>query len=263
MKSRAMVATRAQEAVAEDHQELDLRQVLRRQGIDVHREVGDDAGGLEDRSQALLEVAGLVRLVADQDQRVGPGIRRGRLAAVERGDRDGQLAVDVLDVLGGRGVVGHPDEAVGGEPDLVAEVGERPALGDVVADLPAELGQEPALAGERPRGRPTSRTRGRRAPAPAPPAGAGSRPTAPCRCRPAAARGPCTTSGPAKSTPGPAGDTTAPAGPRPDRAAGSRPGPRQSPIGVRSARARSVEGSRPPGVREQLGLRARARSRRE
>ena len=63
-------------AVAQDHQELDHGQVLRRQGIHVHREVRDDAGGLEDRSQALLEVAGLVGLVADQDQGMRPGIRR-------------------------------------------------------------------------------------------------------------------------------------------------------------------------------------------
>ena len=67
---------------------------------------------------------------------------------MEGGDRDGQLPVDVLEVFGGRVVVGHPDEAVGGEADLIAEGGMGPALGNVVADLPAELGQEPALAGE-------------------------------------------------------------------------------------------------------------------
>ena len=196
---RATVPLRALEAVAEDHQELDLRQVLRRQGIHVHREVRDDAGGLEDRSQALLEVAGLVGLVADQDQRMRPGIGRGRDAAVERGDRDGQLPVDVLDVLGGRVVVGHPDEAVGGEADLVAKAGAGPALGDVVADLPAELGQEPALAGEElgaaPRAEAGDDVRRREGLQPA----QGRDP----QLRVAAGeavRGPWTTSGPAKST---------------------------------------------------------------
>src|SRR5262249_62134471 len=58
------------------------------------------------------------------------------------------LLVDMLDVSGDRVVVGHPDQTVGGEADLVSELGAGTALGDVVADLPAELGQEPALAGE-------------------------------------------------------------------------------------------------------------------
>jgi hypothetical protein len=53
-----------------DHQELDQRQVFRRQGIHVHREVGDDAGGLEGRSLPPLDMTGLLRPVADQDQRM-------------------------------------------------------------------------------------------------------------------------------------------------------------------------------------------------
>ena len=74
-------------------------------------------------------------------------VRRRRHAAVERGDRDGQLAVDVTRGPRRSGVVGHPGEAVGGESDLIA-AGRRVGPGDVVADLPAKLGQEPALAGE-------------------------------------------------------------------------------------------------------------------
>ncbi len=54
----------------------------------------------------------------------------------------------MFDVVSGRGVVGHPDQIVGGDADLIAKVGMGMALGNVVADLLAKLGQEPALAGE-------------------------------------------------------------------------------------------------------------------
>ena len=262
MKCVRSSRVRALEAVAEDHQELDLRQVLRRQGIHVHREVGDDAGGLEDRSQALLDVAGLVGLVADQDQRMGPGIRRGRDAAVERGDRDGQLPVDVLDVLGGRGVVGHPGEAVGGEADLVAEAGVRPALGDVVADLPAELGQEPALAGEQlgaaPRAEPGDDPRRRERLQPA----QGRDPLLRVAAGQRGARAVHDQRAGEEHRPGPAGRRPRPPGPRPDRAAGSRPATAASPIGVRSARACRIDGVDGTGGREQPGRGSRVRSRR-
>ncbi len=80
---RTRVALRALEAVAENDQELDLRQVLRRQGPDVHGEVGNHAGRLEDGLQTFLDVPGFVGLVADQDQRVRSAIRRSRGAAVK------------------------------------------------------------------------------------------------------------------------------------------------------------------------------------
>jgi hypothetical protein len=51
------------------NQELNLRQVLCRQSIHVDREMGDCADGLEERLHALFEMARLVRLIADQDER--------------------------------------------------------------------------------------------------------------------------------------------------------------------------------------------------
>ncbi len=107
----------------------------------------DDAGCVEHRLQTLLDMPGLVGLVADQDESMRPRIRRSRYAAVERGDRDRQLAVNVVEVLGRWIVVRHPDEAVGGEVNLIVQAGTGPALGNVVADLTAELGQGTA-AGE-------------------------------------------------------------------------------------------------------------------
>ena len=67
---RASVSLGAHQAIAQDDQELDLRQVLCRQGIHVHREVGDHTCGVEDRLQPLLDMTGLVGLVADQDERM-------------------------------------------------------------------------------------------------------------------------------------------------------------------------------------------------
>jgi hypothetical protein len=142
------IATRTLEAVAEDDQEPDLRQVLRRQGLNVHSEVGNHVRRLEDGLQPLFNVTGFMRLVADQNQRVRAGVGRSRGVALERGDRDGQFAVDVFKIVGGRGIVGHPDEAVGGEPDLVAKVGEGSTLSDVITDLATEFSQEPSLTGE-------------------------------------------------------------------------------------------------------------------
>ena len=165
------------------------------------------------------------------------GCRRGPDAAVERGDRDGHLAVDGVDVLGRRRVVGHPDEEIGGETDLF---GGRHAAG-------------PGRCGSRPAGGARSGTavvgRGARA---APRAEPGDdvprlelfqpsqgRDPARCRCRPAA-RGPWTTRGPAKSTAyrqvdGPAARPADPSSGRKSTATEA------SPIGRASASSRKAE----------------------
>ena len=104
---------RALQAVAQDHQKPNLGQVFLGKGMNVHREVGDDARRLEGGLQPFLEVAGLVRLVPDQNQGVRPRIRSARLPSLKRCRGDRQLAINVHDVLGQWEVVRHPHEAVG------------------------------------------------------------------------------------------------------------------------------------------------------
>lgn len=58
----------ALKAIAQNHQKLYVCKVRCRESTNVDGEVRNDAGRLEDRPQAFLEVPGLVRLIADQDQ---------------------------------------------------------------------------------------------------------------------------------------------------------------------------------------------------
>ena len=165
--------------------------------------MGDDAGGLERRAKPFLDMARFVRLVADQDEGVRGILRGRRLVPAERGERDGQLPVDMLDVFRRRVVVGHRDEIGDGDANLVEQAGERPALGDVVADLPAELGQEPALAGDQAGPAPRARPRDDMLRPERLELSAMSRPIAPCRCRRARHAGRGRPAGRAKRTPGP------------------------------------------------------------
>src|SRR5438309_4796232 len=54
--------------------------------------------------------------------------------------------VHVLDVLGGRVVIRHPDQVLRGNANLLQEISVGPALANLVPDLTSQLCQEPPLA---------------------------------------------------------------------------------------------------------------------
>ena len=80
---------------------------------------GDDAGGLEHRSQTFLDVSRLVRLVANQ---APVRAAAGRLACggLSRKEPAGpSFPIHVFDVFCERRVVGHPDQVVRRQADFV------------------------------------------------------------------------------------------------------------------------------------------------
>ena len=246
MKCVLIVALGTHQTVAQDDEELNLRQVLCRQGVHVHREVGNHAGGVEDRSQPLLDMTGLVRLVADQDECMWTRIRCRR--ARDRGmGRRGRSARDrrarYRRQSGCRRVSRRSNRRAGG-----SRRGERHVAG------PGKCGSRPAGAARSSIGagglsnsgpphepNPGTTCAGR---------GASSRRSAATQSAvslPArAARGPCTTSGPAKRTAWPETQTAAPAGAAIWSSGRKSTATVASPIGVDSARACNFVGSTGP-----------------
>ena len=122
------ILVRPLQAVAEDHQELNLGQACPRQRADVDREMGNHSRGVEHRLQPFLHMARLVGLVAQEDQGMRTLVRRGGRMTAKGGHRDGHLTVHMLDVLRGRIVIRHPDQVIGGNANLFQEIGAGPAL---------------------------------------------------------------------------------------------------------------------------------------
>ena len=186
---------------------------VRRQRSHVKSEMGDDSGRLEDRSQSLLEMAGLVRLIADQDQSMraasptlparGRGMERSEQSAHDRRARR-------LRRPGDRTESRQNNRPGAGLPLL----GWRWAgPGQCGSRLAGAARSRIGAGGSAPRGRPTSRSPEPRAPAREPPVGAGPRPIRPCRCRQAGLSARDRPSGPVKRTARPGMETAPPAKP--------------------------------------------------
>ena len=111
----------------------------------VEGKVRHHAGRGEHGTQSLFNVTRLMRLIANQHQRVRPFVGGVRQVTIERRLRHRQFAIDVVEVFGQRRVVGHPHQVVGHEPDDALEIFLRLPLSNEVGDLPPQFPQKALL----------------------------------------------------------------------------------------------------------------------
>src|SRR5579863_8255351 len=104
-----------------------------------------DSGCLENGPQSLFKMARLVRLIANQHERMRPLVARLGWVSAKWRLRHGQLEVHVLDIFGDRRVVRHPHQIVGHNADFALEVLVRTPLSDEIADLAAQLEEKAQL----------------------------------------------------------------------------------------------------------------------